>query len=73
MLLSTKSHDLVSYMPRERILTETDGPFAKVDRRSAMPWDAYRAVAQLSALWKIPLIDIDQMLNNNLRHLMATL
>jgi TatD DNase family protein len=73
MLLATKSRDLVSYMPRERILTETDGPFVQIDGRSAMPWDAYRAVAQLSVLWKIPLIDIDQMLNNNLRRLISSL
>lgn len=73
MLLATKSRDLVSYMPRERILTETDGPFAQVDKHNAMPWDVNRAVAQLSALWKIPLIDIDQMLNNNLRHLISSL
>jgi len=71
MLLATKSRDLVSYMPRERILTETDGPFAQVDGRSAMPWDAQRAVTQLAVLWKIQLEDVEQQLCSNLRHLTA--
>lgn len=71
MLLATKSRDLVSYMPRERILTETDGPFAQVDGRSAMPWDAQRAVTQLAALWKIQLEDVEQQLCSNLQYLTA--
>lgn len=73
MLLAAKSRDLVSYMPRGWILTETDGPFAQIDRRSVMPWDVHRAAAQLSVLWKISLSDVDQMLNNNLRRLISSL
>lgn len=73
MLLGAKSRDLVSYMPRERVLTETDGPFAQIDRRSAMPWDVQRAVAQLAVLWKIPLEDVEQKLCGNLRHLTSPL
>jgi TatD DNase family protein len=67
MLIAAKSRDMVSHMPRERILTETDGPFAQIDGRSAMPWDAQRAVIQLAALWKMPLEDVEQKLCNNLR------
>lgn len=72
MLLAAKSRDLVSNMPRERILTETDGPFAQVDGRSAMPWDAKRATAQLADLWKIPLVDVEQKLYGNLRQLTSS-
>ena len=73
MLLATKSRNLVSHMPRERMLTETDGPFAQVDGRGAMPWDVHRAVVQLSVLWKIPFNDVEQILNNNLQHLTSSL
>lgn len=73
MLLTAKSRDLVSYMPRERILTETDGPFAQVDGHNAMPWDARRAAEQLAALWKISLEDVEQQLYSNLRHLTVRL
>ena len=73
MLLANKSRELVSYMPRERILTETDGPFAQVDRRSAMPWDVQRAAVQLAVVWKTPLEDVEQKLYSNLRHLTSLL
>lgn len=51
MLASQKGRSLTTRMPRERILTETDGPFANVDGRPAQPWDAERAVDQLASLW----------------------
>ncbi len=73
MLITAKARDLISQMPRNRILTETDGPFAQVDGQSAMPWDAQRAVVQLAALWEIPLKDVEQMLFSNLQHLTAHL
>lgn len=72
MLLATKSRDLVSNMPRERILTETDGPFAQVEGRNAMPWDAKRVAVQLADLWKIPIEDVEQKLYSNLRQLTSS-
>lgn len=69
MLLSSTSRNMVNYMPRERILTETDGPFAQIDGRPAMPWDAHRAVALLAILWNLSLEEVDHLLRNNLRQL----
>lgn len=72
MLVAKKSRDLVNHMPRERILTETDGPFAQVDGRSAMPWDVQRAVVQLADYWNMPVEGVEQELGNNLRRLLAS-
>lgn len=69
MLLANKAKDLAKHMPRERILTETDGPFVQIDGRPAMPWDAQRAVTQLAVLWEIPLEEVEQKLSSNLSHL----
>jgi len=71
MLVAGKSRALVRHMPRDRILTETDGPFAQVEGRSAMPWDAQKAAVELSALWEISEQDTEQLLNNNLSRLGA--
>ena len=51
MLAGARGRSLASRMPRDRVLTETDGPFARVDGRPARPWDVERAVGQLTALW----------------------
>ncbi len=71
MRMSDKARSLVSHMPRERILTETDGHFAQIDRRSAMPWDAQRATVQLSELWNISVQETQHMLYENLRRLVS--
>ncbi|GJL61879.1 MAG: TatD family hydrolase [Nitrospirales bacterium] len=73
MLIGTKGLDLVGHIPREQILTETDGPFAQVNGRGMMPWDAQRAVVQLSALWKIPLKNVEQELDSNLQRFTSLL
>lgn len=69
MLSSKKGRTLVAAMPRDRVLTETDGPFAQVEGRSAFPWDAALAVARLAELWGITQTETDRSLLNNLRRL----
>ena len=71
MLASEKGRALVSRMPRDRVLTESDGPFAKVDERSALPWDIERAVTGLAALWNEPENSVEQQLLGNLRTLVT--
>lgn len=73
MLAAKKSRELVRCMPRERILTETDGPFAQIEGRSAMPWDVQQAVDHLATLWKISTDEVAQELSNNLRSLTSGL
>lgn len=55
MVASQKGCALVGRMPRDRVLTESDGPFAQVNGRSALPWDADIAVAELANVWAEPL------------------
>lgn len=51
MLKSKRSIEMMEYIPKDRILTESDGPFAKVLGRPAMPWDVESAVVSLSHIW----------------------
>ncbi|MGY3427457.1 TatD DNase family protein [Bradyrhizobium sp. F1.13.4] len=69
MLAGDKGRSLVSEMPVDRILTETDGPFAQVDGLAACPWDVDRAVETLSLLWKLPRMDTEERLATNLKSL----
>lgn len=71
MLVAEKARGLVRAMPKERVLTETDGPFAQVDGESAKPWDAGRATAGLAELWNMPQPDVDMLLHANLRALVT--
>jgi len=69
MLGSSKGRALVDRMPRDRVLTESDGPFAQVDGRSILPWEASSAVLGLSAAWAVPPAEAEQQLAENLMRL----
>jgi TatD DNase family protein len=69
MLSGKKGRDLVARMPRDRILTETDGPFALVDGRHAFPWDVDRAIGMIADLWAVDASFVRQSISENLRTL----
>lgn len=72
MLAGDKGRALAAKMPRDRVLTETDGPFAQVDGRAAWPWDADRAVQALSQIWSEPVNMVQRQLGGNLRRLASS-
>lgn len=67
MLNTKKGVELVSIIPRDRILTETDGPFAKHGGNVLMPWDSDIAVNILSSIWNQPVQQTHADLKENLR------
>jgi len=69
MLSSKKGYELAMAMPRERLLTESDGPFAQMDGRAAWPWDVERAVLALTKIWSEPTTDVQLRLEGNLKRL----
>lgn len=71
MLRSAKGRQLVQAIPRDRLLTETDGPFARIGPRQLEPIDAHLAVQGLAALWGEPLEDTKRQLRSNLRTLVG--
>lgn len=72
MLVSEKARALVRDMPRDRVLTETDGPFAQFGGESAKPWDVGSATAKLAELWGDLTVDeTNRLLHNNLRCLVT--
>ena len=71
MLRSKKGRELTSRMPRDHILTETDGPFAKDKSRPLQPADAWAAVDELAVIWKMTSEAVQAQLASNLRRLTA--
>lgn len=69
MLRGARGKMLVARIPHERILTESDGPFAQIDYRSILPWEVDRAVTVLADLWGKNVPEAQQILYNNLRTL----
>lgn len=67
MMRSAKGRELVANMPRHRVLTETDGPFATVDGRVLVPDDARLAVAEIADVWGKDPAEVDRPVTGNYR------
>jgi len=72
MLTSEKGRALAARMPRERVLTESDGPFAQINGETVMPWHVERAIQELGQIWSLPPEDIDQIIHRNLQNLLVS-
>ncbi len=54
MLQTASGREIVASMPRNRVLTETDGPFAQAAGKSLTPLDIERTVGVLAKVWSVP-------------------
>lgn len=71
MLTSEKGRALAARMPRERVLTESDGPFVQINGEVVMPWHVEKAIHELSQIWSLPCEEVDQSIHRNLQTLLA--
>jgi TatD DNase family protein len=69
MLASEKGRAMAAVMPPDRVLTESDGPFAQIEGRPLFPWDTAIAVTMLASIWDVTEVEARQRLTENLRRL----
>lgn len=69
MLESPNGRRLAQMMPRDRVVPESDGPFATVGSKTVMPWDALSTATVLARLWALPEEDAREALISNGRQL----
>ncbi|MFC8040668.1 Qat anti-phage system TatD family nuclease QatD [Paenarthrobacter sp. NPDC057355] len=73
MLAGSKGRGLVSAMPRNRVLLESDGPFTGRNGRPLAPWDAALAIDTISHVWNLPPDVVAAVVQNNERSLLRHL
>ena len=71
MTRSNRGKEIVRQIPGDRILTETDAPFANVNGRPCTPLDIYHAVIGLAEIWGIKVDEADKRIMNNFRTLVS--
>lgn len=69
MIKSKNGKSIVRVIPKERILLESDGPFVKINNRSALPTDTELVINELQKLWGIPKVEVNQILFQSFRNL----
>lgn len=75
MVSSKRGRDLVSRIPRHRLLTETDGPFVKISGVPATPLRLPIIIEAISEIWNLPVANTQETIFSNfqaLRNLSAT-
>lgn len=71
MAKSKKGKEILSIIPKDLILPESDGPFAKQNGRPIMPWEAISISQQLSEIWKVPVKEAKAQMSENLMKLLS--
>ena len=71
MLQSDKGRMLLSKVPRNRILTETDGPYVKIERRQISPEDVCLVIKHLAVIWKSTEEETQKQVQDNYEKLIA--
>lgn len=71
MLVNEKRAVMTKALPLDRILTETDGPFTRIDARPTRPSDVWIAVEGLAQLHGMSQPDMSAKITRNLRNLLG--
>jgi TatD DNase family protein len=72
MLEGDRHRAMVASLPKERLLTETDGPFGKVDGRDARPADVATTIDKLARLLSISAPELTDIVADNLKRLVTS-
>lgn len=70
MLTSLKGRDLLKIMPMDKVLPETDGPFATREGVPLMPWEACDIIPELGRTWRLSTNQVQAQLHTNLQALL---
>lgn len=70
MVDSKKGQGIIARIPRERTLTETDGPYVKVGGRPAEPRDVRGVVNSLASEWEVSVDEAAKQVFDNFRRIM---
>ena len=69
MLAGERGRALASKMPGDRILTESDGPFARVNDLALHPWEVGTAIESLANIWGVASDKASAIIKGNLGRL----
>ncbi|TAK94362.1 MAG: TatD family deoxyribonuclease [Aquabacterium sp.] len=73
MFDSANGRALAEAMPRDRVVPESDGPFATVAGKPIMPWSAHRTAEGLAPLWGLSTDEAAEALARNGRTLLRAM
>jgi TatD DNase family protein len=73
MIVSAKGQDIIRRIPREQMLTETDGPHVLIEKAPARPWDVAPVEAYLATVWSVTAAEAQKQIWANFQRLVRNL
>lgn len=73
MIKSATGQKIISKIPRENVLTETDGPFVSKGNAPFLPGEIEEVIAYLSNVWDMTYEDTQLLIMKNFKRLLNTL
>ena len=70
MLRTQRGRNLFIDMPRDRIISETDGPFVMFKGKPLMPWDVNLVFSVISKIWRESEKSVQERILNNFQNIM---
>lgn len=71
MIKSESGRKIISKISKEKILTETDGPFITIGEKPINPGEVDSVIKFLTQLWSIPDSEVRTIIQNNFKTLLA--
>lgn len=73
MVTTTKWSDLIRFVPKNRVLTESDGPFARYQGRPTEPSSVSAVLRWLAEKWSDSPVEVEKRVRRNFNQLAANL
>jgi TatD DNase family protein len=70
MAQSANGQNILRDLPRDRVLTETDGPFVKVSGQAQTPSDVAAVLPVLASIWNVPEAEVRSIVAQNFQRLL---
>lgn len=73
MLRSQNGISIIQAIPKQRLLTESDGPFAMIGPNPVKPKDVQLVITYLTKAWKMQVNEVSKQINDNFSQLINTI
>jgi TatD DNase family protein len=71
MTRSPNGKKIIARIPREKVLSETDGPFTSINGHVLKPKDCIQVIDYLSNIWQIDTLAVESQIKENFRKLLS--
>lgn len=72
MIDSIQGKRVLGWLPRNKILLETDGPFAVANGVPLEPKDVFKVIEYFSNVWAMPIKDVEKIITANFKRLIRS-